>query len=200
MGKYVYIKRGVGDGYVSFDTPLSQELNGNDIGTTFQDYQDGKWVLLRADQVAFREAHPMATIKNVWDMEEPEPVVRTLEDAKRERIEQIDAYDSSPCVNEFTVNEIPMWLDKATRAGLLLRITAEQAMGEQVTTLWFGTMSFEIPVAQAFQMLYSLEIYASGCYDRTAAHKAAVEALDSIEDVDAYDYVAGYPEKLVFTL
>ena len=103
-------------------------------------------------------------------------------------------------MNEFTVNDIPMWLDKATRAGLLLRITAEQAMGERVTTLWFGTISFEISVAQAFQMLYSLEIYASGCYDRTAAHKAAVEVLDSIEAVDAYDYVAGYPAKLAFTL
>ena len=200
MNKYVYIKRGVGDGYVSFDTPISQELNGNDLGTTFHDYQDGKWVLLNADQVSFKEAHPMASVKNVWDMEEPKTVVRTLADAKRERIEQIDAFDSSPCVNEFTVNGISMWLDKATRAGLLLRITAEQAMGEQVTTLWFGTMSFEIPVAQAFQMLYALEIYASGCYDRTAAHKAAVEALDSIEAVDAYDYVAGYPEKLAFTI
>lgn len=200
MGKYVYIKKGVGGGYVSFDTPLSQELNGNDIGITFNDYLKGKWVLLSQEQVAFHDANPTASVQQVFDMTLPDEGVRTLEDAKSERISKIEAYDRSVAVNMFTVNGITMWLDKATRAGLLLRITAEQAMGETVTTLWFGTIKFEIPIEQAFDMLYAIEIYASGCYDKTAAHKAAVETLDSIEAVDAYDYTAGYPMKLTFTL
>lgn len=200
MGKYVYIKKGVGGGYVSFDTPISQELNGNDIGTTFNDYLKGKWVLLSQEQVAFHDANPTASVQQVFDMTLPDEGVRTLEDAKSERISKIEAYDRSVAVNMFTVNGITMWLDKATRAGLLLRITAEQAMGETVTTLWFGTIKFEIPIERAFNMLYAIEIYASGCYDKTAAHKAAVEKLDSIEAVDAYDYTAGYPMKLTFTL
>ena len=196
----MYIKKGVGGGYVSFDTPLSQELNGNDIGTTFNDYLNGKWVLLSQEQVAFHESNPTASVQQVFDMTLPDEGVRTLEDAKSERISKIEAYDRSVAVNMFTVNGITMWLDKATRAGLLLRITAEKAKGETVTTLWFGTIKFDIPIELAFDMLYAIEIYASGCYDMTAAHKAAVEKLDSIEAVDAYDYTAGYPMKLTFTL
>lgn len=182
-----------------FDSPLSAE-EYNNLGTTWQDYLDGKWVPLSDAQVAFYGEHPEATMQEVWNMEVTPPYVRTLEDAKRDKVAEISEYDESEDVNEFTVNGLSMWLDKATRAGLLLRITAEQAVGDTTTTLWFGTISFEIQITQAFQMLYSLEIYASGCYDRTAAHKAAVEALDSIEAVDAYDYTTGYPEKLAFTL
>ena len=198
MKKYCYIKRSIGR-VACFDSPLSAE-EYNNLGTTWQDYLDGKWVPLSDAQVAFYGEHPEATMQEVWNMEVTPPYVRTLEDAKRDKVAEISEYDESEDVNEFTVNGLSMWLDKATRAGLLLRITAEQAVGDTTTTLWFGTISFEIQITQAFQMLYSLEIYASGCYDRTAAHKAAVEALDSIEAVDAYDYTTGYPEKLAFTL
>ena len=91
-----------------------------------------------------------------------------------------------------------MWLDKATRAGLMLRLQAEQAMGKETTTLWYGTHQFELPIVNAFQMLYALEVYASQCYDNTQRHLANVNALQSIEEVEIYDYRAGYPQKLEF--
>ena len=196
--KYIYIKRGLV--YVEFDTPISIELNANDLGTTWQDYISGKFVLLSVEQLAFKEEHPNASIKEVFYMEMTPAPVRTLEDAKNEMIERIEGYDSSDNVNEFTYSGVPMWLDKATRDGLHLRLLAEQAAGKTTTTLWFGTQSFSIAITDAFQLLYALEVYASACYDRTAAHKAAVEALTTIEAVDNYDYTQGYPEKLVFGL
>lgn len=107
-------------------------------------------------------------------------------------------YDASANINRFTYNNIPMWLDKSTRVGLLLRITAEKEAGNTTTTLWFDTHSFEIPIADAFQMLYTIELYASQCYDRTSAHKATIEALNTVADVEAYDFTTGYPEKLNF--
>ena len=120
-----------------------------------------------------------------------------LERAKDSKIREVEMYDTSSSVNEFTFHTVPMWIDKATRDGLHLRLLAEQTMGKENTTLWFGTQSFEIPIANAFQLLYSIEVYASACYDRTAAHKAAIEALTSVEDVEGYDYTSGYPSKLV---
>lgn len=130
---------------------------------------------------------------------EPTPTPeQLLERAKDSKIMEVEDYDQSSNVNEFTFHSVPMWLDKATRDGLHLRLLAEQAAGKESTTLWFGTMSFEIPVANAFQLLYAIEVYASACYDRTAAHKAAIENLENIEDVDDYDYTSGYPEKLSF--
>ena len=47
-------------------------------------------------------------------------------------------------------------------------------------------------------MLQALEIYALACYNVTEEHKAAVNALTTIEEVDAYDYTTDYPEKLSF--
>lgn len=194
---YTYIKQSISKHFVTFEEPLSSE-EYNNIGENWQDYLDNKWVLLTEEQVVFHEEHPLASVLEVWNMEITLPHMRTLEDAKRQKIMEIDYYDSSDAVNEFSYDGVSMWLDKATRDGLYLRFLSEQAMGKTTTTLWFDTISFSIPMEQAFQMLYAIEVYASGCYDRTAAHKAAVAELDTVAAVDGYDYTTGYPEKLAF--
>lgn len=120
----------------------------------------------------------------------------TIEDIRKRKKEEILRYDSSDEVNTFYMQGQQMWLDKATRAGLMLRLQAEQALGKETTTLWYSTHQFELPIVNAFQMLYTLELYASQCYDNTQHHLAAVDALESKEDIEAYDYRTGYPEKL----
>lgn len=122
----------------------------------------------------------------------------TLENVKAQKIEEIRIYDSSSEVNEFSMGGLPIWLDKATRAGLLLRFEAESKVGRETTTLWYGGQSFTLPLAQAQQILIALELYASECYDRTQAHIAEVQKMDSKEAVEAYDYTTGYPQKLLF--
>lgn len=129
---------------------------------------------------------------------EPAPTPeQLLEQAKGRKTQELMAYDSSEAVNGFTYHGVEMWLDKATRDGLHLRLTAEQAAGMESTTLWFGGQSFELPIQQAFQLLYAIEVYASKCYDRTAAHAAAIAGLPSVEAVEAYDFTVGYPDKIV---
>lgn len=122
----------------------------------------------------------------------------TIEDYRKRKKDEIARYDSSEEVNAFYMQGQRMWLDKATRAGLMLRLQAEQSMGKETTTLWYGSHQFELPMANAFQMLYALELYASQCYDNTQRHLAAVDALESKEEIDAYDYRTGYPEELEF--
>ena len=111
---------------------------------------------------------------------------------------KIQQYDSSSEVNIFYMNNTPMWLDKATRAGLMLRFQAEQSMGMTETTLWYGSVMYTLPLESAFGMLMALEVYASQCYDNTQRHLAAVNALETIEQVESYDYRVGYPNKLEF--
>lgn len=129
----------------------------------------------------------------------PEPTEEELfARAKRNLKNEIAHHDSSSEVNEFFINGLPVWLDKATRAGLKLRFEAEIAVGNENTSLWYNNMQFPLPLSQAMQMLYAIEIYASACYDNTQAHLANVEALSTIEECEAYDYRVGYPEKLRF--
>lgn len=117
---------------------------------------------------------------------------------KEEAIEQITEYDQSEDVNSFTLQGKQMWLPKETRVGLVNSITIEKNAGKETTILWFGGEKYELPVDTALQMLSALELYALECYNVTAAHKAAVNALEGVEDVVAYDYTQGYPEKLNF--
>lgn len=121
-----------------------------------------------------------------------------LDVTKEEAIEQITEYDQSEDVNSFTLLGKQMWLPKETRVGLVNSVTIEKNAGKETTVLWFGGEKYELPVDTALQMLSALELYALECYNVTAAHKAAVNALESVEDVVAYDYTQGYPEKLNF--
>lgn len=129
----------------------------------------------------------------------PEPeYVETIEDAKAKRIEELMNYDSSEHVNEFRYNGYPIWLDKATRVGLKLRIEAEKQADKLTTTLWYNGVEFTIPIVVVEKMLYDLEVYASECYDNTQRHAAAINALKTIEDVYNYNFIIGYPHKLNF--
>ena len=117
---------------------------------------------------------------------------------KADLIAQITAYDTSEAVNSFTLQGKQMWLPKETRVGLVNSVTIEKNAGKETTVLWFGGERYELPVDTALQMLAALELYALECYNVTAAHKAAVSALESVEDIVAYDYTTDYPEKLIF--
>lgn len=119
-------------------------------------------------------------------------------EARQKVLFKISEYDSSSAVNEFIYQGIHMWLNKETRNGLLMRLNAEKAAGKTETTLWFGVLSFTLNIEAVSNMINALEVYASECYDRTASHKAAVNALTSIEDIENYDYTVGYPDKLIF--
>ena len=120
-----------------------------------------------------------------------------LNKMKELKEDEINEYDMSSNINSFTYHGVDMWLDKDTRNGLIMRLNAEKAVGKAETTLWFGTMSFTLSIDDGLQLLTLLEVYASACYDNTAHHIAAVEALNDVEDVFNYDYTVGYPQKIV---
>lgn len=123
---------------------------------------------------------------------------KALAYAKQMVIAKISAYDKSDAVNQFTYNGVPMWLDKEMRNGLIARLNAEKAVGKTETTLWLDTAPFTLAIDDALSLLTALEVYASECFDKTAAHKSVVANMESIEDVLAYDYTDGYPSNPVF--
>lgn len=198
--KYVYIKKSIGKPYIEFAEQLNPE-EYNNLGTTWQDYEQNKWVLLSGEQVAFRDEHPNASVKEVFDMELAPAPVRTLAQAKMEKIAQIEVYDRSNAVNLFYLGDIPMWLDYDKRSRLASQVDSRIKRGDTVMSKTYGnlpTVTFPLTVWQ--KMCSDLEVYAGDCEEQTARHKAAVNALQTIEAVDAYDYTEGYPEKLTFDL
>lgn len=121
---------------------------------------------------------------------------KTLTLAKKAKIAEIDAYDTSSAVNGFILNGERVWLDKSMRVGLMNSTNITKTMGKPTTTLWLGESKMEVPCDTAIQLLSALEMYALECFNVTAAHKKAVSELTSIEEVEKYDITAGYPAQL----
>ena len=135
------------------------------------------------------------------EYKEPMPTEsEKLEQAKVEKIAEITAYDTSDKVNGFVLNGAVVWLDKATRVGLMNSTTIAKAAGQKTTTLWLGSMKLIVDCDKAIQLLSAIEMYALDCFNVTASHKQAVSELTTIEEVEAYDYKTGYPKQLDINL
>lgn len=120
----------------------------------------------------------------------------TLENAIKAKLEEITKYDVSSAVNGFYYQGNEYWLDKATRVGLMNSTRILKESGQTTTTLWFNNICLTLPVDDVIDKLSALEQYALNCYNVTASHKIAVQALTTIDKVNEYDVTQGYPTKL----
>ena len=123
-----------------------------------------------------------------------------LEQAKVNKIAEIAAYDTSDKVNGFMLNGLLVWLDKATRVGLMNSTTIERDLGQETTELWLGEHNLIIKCNLAIQLLQQLEVYALKCFNVTATHKKEVNNLSTIEEINSYDITKDYPDKLVINI
>lgn len=131
--------------------------------------------------------------------EEPEPSnAEKLAAAKAEKIIQIETYDSSDAVEQFTINDVPMWLGHELRQQIRTGADAYNAMGYETMTKVFNGAEFTFPITVWIQMLNALEVYAAEALNTTERHKNNVMQLNNIQEVIDYDYTTGYPLKLVF--
>lgn len=138
--------------------------------------------------------------ENGWlPYQEPEPSdEEKLAAAKAEKLVQIDVYDSSSNVEEFTINGVPMWLGHELRQQIRTSAEAYSAAGYDNMTKVFNGAEFTFPITVWLQMLNALEVYAAEALNTTERHKNNVNAMDNVQDVIDYDYTTGYPDKLSF--
>ena len=121
-----------------------------------------------------------------------------LPTVKEYRIGQIDAYDKSDNVNSFSLGAVSMWLTVDERQQLATQISANEAVGRESMSKWFGGQEFSFPIAAWKQMLVALEVYAGDALNVTEMHTSEVAAIEDTDEAIAYDFTQGYPEKLVF--
>ena len=115
---------------------------------------------------------------------------------KKAMLAYIEKYDASSSVNSFLLNGMEVWLDKATRVGLMNSTTIAKSIGQEKTTLWLGSYQLDVNCDKAIQLLSALEMYALGCFNATAMHKKTVNELDNINAILTYNYKSDYPDKL----
>ena len=136
-----------------------------------------------------------------WGFEEYIEPTPTLEEllarAKANKIAELEAYDDSE-VNSFSVNGKDMWLDHDLRQQLRISLDALSQAGRESVTKWFDGVEYTYPIDVWYYMLGQVEVYASDALNVTESHKAAINALTSVAEVEGYDFTVGYPEKLSF--
>lgn len=178
-------------------------------GLTYTDFLNGKNIRLSDDQVVYHNDFPDASIKELMDVYKYEngnitwftqkaPV--TLESVKQKKLGQLSAYDNSDAINSFTIGDESMWLTPQQRQQVSMQIQANEDLGREEMTKWFNGKQFTFTLFKWRQMLSSLEVYAGDALNATEMHKANINNLNTIEDIQNYDYTVGYPEKLVFAV
>lgn len=118
--------------------------------------------------------------------------------AKSRKQNDITEYDNSANVNSFIIGGQPMWLNFELRSRLKASLEAIEAAGGESMTKSFGGVEYTFTVAQWRSMINAVENYAGACQTVTEEHRTSVNALDNIDDVEAYDYTTGYPQKINF--
>lgn len=170
---------------------------------------DGETVIKTADEITIKCNGFILTspshgdiLNNGWELYsvEDEDVLQDLENCKKNKIKEIQDYDTSDAVNIFYVNDIPMWLDKATRVGLRLRFETEIDRGLTETTLWYNDIPFKLKLEQALEMLHSIELYASKCYDTTQFNIYNVKQMTTLEVINNFPFKDAYPKNIQFNI
>lgn len=179
------------------DYKEKEQKNGRWVVRIKEEEQGDDWLCAETSCTEEPQVEVVRAAYNVWLDKQN---ARRLERAKTAKVAEITAYDSSDAVNSFSLNGASVWLDKATRVGLVNSTTICKEAGQESTTLWLGGLKIVIPCDTALQLLAALELYALECFNVTAAHKAAVNALASIDEVEGYDYTTGYPDKLTMNV
>lgn len=199
--KHIYIKYDVPGNYVIQEERMEPELFNN-LGETYEDYLNNKWVELSEEQVKFHEEHPNASVLEVWNMELTAPYVPTLEEVKLNKINELMAYDQSEAVNSFTINNVvSAWFTASERSNYKSSIEAAKLLQQPSLSFFVGNMMLEIQdISMAEMMLAQIQLYADYCYLVTKQHQVNIMTLETVEEVNNYDYTVNYPEKLNFNL
>ena len=153
-------------------------------------------------EVSMEEADALEKAQRETDGVKPEEEIPSAEIptdidmAKAAKVAEIAAYSDSDAVNSLTFNGIKTWLTTKVRDGYDTSITAAKNLGEANVTFMVGDNEMQLPVERARRVLDLVQRYADACFLVTERHKIAVKALQTVEEVEAYDYTRGYPEKL----
>lgn len=175
--------------------------------TTGEWYREGDVITRPVENGVFSGIPSVEQLISWGFVERGEPVPTPEErvaQAKRQKIAELEAYDSSDAVNSFDIvyngATITDWLTPDKRANYKNSLDSAEILGMDVVHPVFGGIQFELSVPMAKTSLAKVQIYADQCYIATESHRAAINTLETVEAVQEYDFTTGYPEKLVFNL
>lgn len=156
--------------------------------------KDGKVVFNPTEEMVIADGWTEYVFKpREWPME------IQLQRVKDRKLRELERYDESEevddCIIMYQGQELHYWANKTERNDLKNAVRDCIAMGRDIYRLDLRDkgVSINLPCEALLQMLSALEIYAIDCYNRTTDHEFAIKALNTKEEIEAYDFKVGYP-------
>ena len=124
--------------------------------------------------------------------------------AMARKLRDLESYDNSSEVNDCVIvyqgNELHYWASKTERNDLKNAVRDCLSVHKYTYRLDLRDkgISLSLDCQSLLNMMAALEVYAIECYNKTTDHEFAIKALETLEEVEAYDFKIGYPEKLRF--
>ena len=175
--------------------------------TTKEWYNEGQSLTKRVENGVFTGIPSVEQLTQWGFVEwiEPAPTPeQLLERAKSTKLAELEAYDSSDAVNGFDVTiagqAMSLWIDRETRADYKSSIEAAELLGKTEVHPVFNGVEVTLSVQMAKMALAQVQLYANQCFGVTERHRAAIQQLTTVADVEAYDFTTGYPERLTFSV
>ena len=171
-------------------------LAGNDTADEYKEIteEEAQRMIEEQRKAAEQREKEKRQAEEPKEAEQPKPL--SLDMAKERKIAEIAAYSDSDAVNSLTFNGMKTWLRPNVRANYLVSLDAAELLGETDITFVVEGVQASLPVKQVRLLLAKIQRYADACFIVTEGHKRAVRVLQTVDEVEKYDYKQGYPEKL----
>lgn len=190
----LYVNNSVTGQYLELDFALTID-GGYEMGTTYEDYLQGKWIELSEEQISFREQNQGASVREVINAElDPEPPGPTpeqlLERAKNSKKEAMSSYAYSDAVRKMIIDGEDVWFEKWARQDYRVRIETAKRTGNNY--ILFRDEPTDANVVAV--ILDCMDAHEYKSEEVLAAKLKAVSECTTIEQVEEIGVDFGYPE------
>lgn len=184
---YVYINREIYPNQLVQDDPLDDNYAK---GYSYDDYINGNpapWIEFGEEQLAFKEANPKATVKEIIEAKLDDS--RLLNEEKSAKYEEIRTYENEN-LHEFFLDDQNIYIPEYDRRNAF----ADGAIAGKITII-----GLEFDMTEGKILIGMMDKYDNDLMSALGAKQREVSLATTVEQVRAIDAQSGYPDKVSVT-
>lgn len=184
---FTYINREIYPKMLVQDEPLDDNYAK---GYSYDDYINGNpapWIELGEEQLAFKEANPKATVKEIIEAKLDES--RLLNEEKSVKYEEIRTYETGN-LYEFFLDDQNIYIPEHDRRNAL----SDGAIAGKITI-----MGLEFDITEGKILIGMMDKYDNDLMSALGDKQKQINLATTVEQVRAIDVQSGYPDKISVT-
>lgn len=184
---YTYINREIYPNTLVQDEPLDDNYAK---GNSYDDLINGNpapWIELGEEQLAFKEANPKATVKEIIEARLDES--RVLNEEKSAKYEEMRSYETEN-LHEFFLDDQNIYIPDYDR---------RNALSNSSVTNKITIMGLEFDITEGKILIGMMDKYDNDLTTVLGTKRKEISLATTVEQVRAVDVQSGYPDKVSVT-